>query len=189
MRRIVGFHLHSQPLVLRPQRIQLRKVLQRDRGDARNRAEEVGVFLAESRRSRRVSSDKSLPGFSPPPPGARTTHAQWPCHAEAAENTAQRSQVACCTGSSPNDHLRLRKSLPIPGAQRPGFIIPGRLQHNGGLRCRDHFGNQHQQLRCKACTSRVELMTFAILKNALRSRAMRPSPGIRGQAREIEVAR
>ena len=39
--------IRSEPLVLSPQRIELQQVLQRDCGNARNRAEEVRVVLAE----------------------------------------------------------------------------------------------------------------------------------------------
>ena len=45
----VGAHVRPETLVLGPQRVELQQVLQRDRGDARNRAEEVHVVLAEGR--------------------------------------------------------------------------------------------------------------------------------------------
>ena len=67
--------------------------------------------------------------------------------AEAAEKTAQRSQVACCTGSSRMTISCLRR---VPSCSRyrvaaaSSFLL-GCSTMAASAR-RDHFGNQHQQL-------------------------------------------
>ena len=133
------------------------------------------MFLGEGRK-KRVSSNKSRPGFSPPPPGAHTTHARLSASAEAAVKTAQRSQVACCTSSCRMSISRwgspfLFQVQSAPGSSCCSAAARSRPAPPGSLR-----KSAPATRAARPAASRVELMTFAILKNALRSRAMRPTP-------------
>ena len=68
----------------------------------------------------------------------------------------------------------------IPGTKRAQLFEVGWLEHDCALLRRNHFAITASNSRCKASASRVELITFAILKNAVRSRAMCPTQAASG---------
>jgi hypothetical protein len=123
-----------------------------------------------------VSSDMITPRtLSTATKGTHNTCSAEVVSAAASENTAQCSQIASCTNSSRISMSGGAKSflLQVQGGQGSSlaFCWSKIAAREAGITSQISSSNS----RCKASTLRVELIIFAILKNALRSRASRPT--------------
>src|SRR5580700_5385630 len=142
----VRAHVRTEPLVFSPQRIELQQVLQRDCGNARNRAQEVRVVLAEWWRCRRRSQvDYAEDVLHRNQGNAQHVFIRRGRSRSGCEDSTAFPPGSLCPFLS-DDYFLLCLAVAVPRARRVGFLICVRLQHDCTLCRRDHLENQPQQI-------------------------------------------